>query len=502
MKKSSRLELLRRKEELNKKLQIFNQPGHTKPVTRRDFLSAGVIPFAAYMAAPSLLNIFAGLNQAVGAECAVAASGPQPYPFLHINLSGGMAMGANWVPGDSAGNPLASYNSTGLGASPRLVQDFGGARFFRSDDNSVLNVNNNSGTQSFFYTGILSVTNAATRANTAFVGVATRSGDDTSNNTFSATGMVMKGGLVGGLLPGLGVRNSATGVNQNFSKIRPSAPLIVTRYEDIAGALSVATTGALGSLSAAQRLSALRVINNLNASQVRRLASLNRGAELSNVLECAGIKNIDLTANGPGGTPTDIRTSAIARPVWDPLGTNASNSRGTVLGSIVMNAVNGNAGAAAIELGGYDYHDNTRTNGDQKDFEAGQLVGRALETARLLNRSIFIHVTSDGAVRANPSATPGPWVSDGGERGAAYILAYNPTARPNLVAPAGRNPSQIGAYTAGQVVDTSTVVGTPELSSAAVFANWAKLSTGNTAMIERVIPGTFSSAQLTDILRF
>jgi hypothetical protein len=495
-----------RKDEFKKLMEHFNQPGHKRPVTRRDFLSAGVIPFSAWMAAPSLITLLARTEAS-----AQALNCPQPaqvslVPFVHVNLSGGAALHANWVPRDRMGVPLASYDRMGMGTSPTLTQDFGGATFYNNDPAAA-------GLHSFFYEGLTRNGAAvnmqpSTVANTLFVGLCNKSNDDTSSNTLSALGMVSRAGLVGSVLPNLGTVDSMTGVRQRFAKIQPPSPVIVKRFGDISGALGLTGifTDATRGLSALQRQKLMGLVNSLNDTQLRRLASLTDGPKVENLMKCAGIKNSDLITNGTS-QPTDIRTQAAPLlALWGITAASNDQTREVFFGSMVLNCLNGNSGPIALELGGYDYHDNTRTTGDTRDLQAGVLVGRIIETAALLNRPIFVHVTTDGSVRSPVTATPGAeWSSDRGEAGVQYMIMYQPSGRPVLQPnTSGLTLAQIGHFNSAQAVDTSTAVGgSTENAAAAAFLNWLKMSTGNLNIAAQVFPGGTLNAALTtaDVVR-
>jgi len=74
--------------------------GHKKPVTRREFLNYGMIPFAASAFMPNWLQLFSperSLAQ-VGAGC--PAAGSNMIPFIQLNLAGGAGLMANYVPMD------------------------------------------------------------------------------------------------------------------------------------------------------------------------------------------------------------------------------------------------------------------------------------------------------------------------------------------------------------------------------------------------------------------
>ena len=135
---------------------------------------------------------------------------------------------------------------------------------------------------------------------------------------------------------------------------------------------------------------------------------------------------------------------------------------------MAYNSIKNQAGAVSLEIGGYDYHNNTRTTGDAKDQEAGEAVGRILETAALLNRPVMVYVMSDGAVvSAKSNARDSVWSSDQGSAGVAYLFYFNPVGRP------ATSSFQIGSFTAGQAADDKFVTGnSPEQAAAAVFANY------------------------------
>ena len=64
--------------------------------------------------------------------------------------------------------------------------------------------------------------------------------------------------------------------------------------------------------------------------------------------------------------------------------------------------VEGKAGAGTLEFGGYDYHNSTRSTGEQRDFElAGEVIGAALEFAARRGQDLMIYVFSDGSVFSN-----------------------------------------------------------------------------------------------------
>jgi hypothetical protein len=438
----------------SEQIPLWAQTGHAKPVTRRDFLAAGLIPFAASMVAPSWLKLL--LPESAEAAMSCPAGGSGLIPFVTVNLAGGAAMGANFVPMDAGGNPLPSYNLMGLGKTPAIEREFGNVPFA---GNGV----------SKFLQGLRAAAPTAL-AKTAFVAIPVQSRDDTSVNKFGATGMVAKAGLVGSLLPSLGTRsNSVTGISQGVAVVAPPSPLTVSSFNNLTGSLGYAA--AIGSaLNQNEKVALAKMISNLSASQSRKLASIQSTADLKTVVDCAGIKNQDLLKQGTGAVDPrqDSAASGKLNQIWGINGNTNANSQSLIFGSMTYNALKGTAGAVSFELGGYDYHNNTRTTGDNADQKAGTTVGQILESAAAMGRPVFVYVCSDGAVSSSQSDNPGaPWASDRGTAGVAYMLYYNPAGRP------ATSGFQVGRFTKGQVADDTFITGgSPEAAAAAVFANY------------------------------
>lgn len=462
-------------------------PGHKIPQTRREFLSSGLMKFGGMMFLPSIINVVAQSNFAYAAECEDDGGGGGQSntltPFITINLAGGAMLGANFVPMDAGGQVLGSYDKMGLGtgASLPIEREFGNVPFAGNGISKVL-------------TGIRNTASAATIANTAFVGVNVRTRDDSSANKLDASGMVAAAGLAGAKLPNLGRRDSDTGIRQSVAFVKPPVPLIVNRFQDLVGA-SGGFTNALGNLSRDQQISLFKNLDKLSMEQTRRLASLSGGENLKGLVECAGKKNVDVISSNNDTLDPRQDQRGIAG-VWNAANAN-DNSQDLIFCSMAYNVLNGNASTAALELGGYDYHNNTRTRGDAADLNAGELIGKALETAALMGQKLFLYVTTDGSCSSTVSNSPNsPWRSDRGSAGVVYMLAYDPAGRPPT-----KN-FQLGNFTSGQTANDQFVTGgTAEKAAAGVFANYLKFS-GRIDLLNKVIPNTFSNADLDQVVLF
>ena len=162
--------------------------------------------------------------------------------------------------------------------------------------------------------------------------------------------------------------------------------------------------------------------------------------------------------------------------------------------AVMKLVVNGLAGAGTIEFGGYDYHDGTRATGEVRDFEAGQAMGAALEYAARIGQQLMLYVFSDGSVSSNGQVDAsvdgrgkGIWQSDNSNTAAVFVLVYDPTARPLLVAP---DRQQIGWFRSSGDVETSAtrVSNNVELLAEAIVLNYLALH-DEIDQLDQVLPG-------------
>lgn len=464
-----------------KKKETFEKL-HGKPISRRDFLASGLIPFSAGMMMPSWMQLLAQSGDAKAQELVCASGGNSALcPFISIKLSGGMAMSSNFVPFDQGLQMLPTYSKMGLGkaGSFGVIYEFANRAPFYE--------------QSGLLQGLRATVSRTTFANSVFVGVPVRCQDDSANNKFDITGLVSKTGLNGKILKNLGRANTETGVNNLAAYVKPASPLVVRRYEDIVSALGV--SGSLAQLSQNQRSQLFSTISRLTASQTEKLQNMSGGKTLTQLIQCANIDNQKLITDSGSLNIDPLANQALAT-AWGINNQTNKSSQDFVFATMVYNALNGNAGTINLEIGGFDYHNNTRTSGDAKDLEAGMAIGRALESLAIMGRKGYIMVTSDGGVNAPESDVPGaPWTSDRGIAGTAYIIAYEPNGR------ARASSFQIGQFTTGQAADDKFVLGGgPEIAAAGIYANYLAFN-GATNAIETYLPRVFTTDQLSQIVK-
>lgn len=451
---------------------------HGRPITRRELLASGVVQFGAAMTLPSIYNVMARAGVAEAADLVCSKGGNAELASLvTLSLSGGAGLSGNWVPHDAGGQLLSSYNRLGMGATSQMSVDrteFGGAPFIATSQ---------------LLAGIRTSSTPLTRDKTSFVGVCVVSQDDSSNNKFDLTGMAAKVGLEGSLLKNLGTEQTETGTKHQYAFVQPPTPLVVNRYDDIVSALGVA--GSLNALNTNQKSRLFRLVEELSTSQARSIASLSGGSKLGNLIRCATSQNKDLMGNEDPGT-SPLGNAALAQ-AWGINANTATNNQNFVFAAMVFNALNGNCGSVNLELGGYDYHGNPRATTDARDLQAGQVIGRVLESFAVMGKPGLVYVCSDGAVGSAISDTSqSQFQSDRGGGGSALIFAYHPSGRPVTTN------FQLGHFTEGQQAnDKHFVGGSAQVAAAAVFANYLSLS-GRLDLFDTSI---LSGAQLDEAVK-
>ena len=444
---------------------------HGMPKTRREFLASGLKASAAYIMAPSVLNV-ALSSMAEAAGCA-SATGPVLPAAVVVDGVNGFSVAGNFVFMNKGDIPLASYNRMGLGStgSFNVDQTFGAT-------------GGNFATISGILAGIQANATPATLANVACLGIATRSGDDSANNELDISGMLSEV-LAGDFLPVVG-RNR----NQPANVPKP-APLQVSGHDDVEAAVSV--KGSITNMSAGAKNSLFSAITRLNSSQARKLSSVSGGDALGQLAKESSTTNLELVSGSGGSTSINPLDDAAFSNVYGINNNNINNGIGGEA-SAVYNALKGNATMCNITVGGCDYHGNGRVNQDAKDNQIGTKIGRVLESARILNRPTFVMLTTAGSTGHALSNVPGaPPTSDDGTKSGIICFFYHPTKKPDQRA------RQLGHFTDNQGAETSTAVGgSPMKGVTAAVVNYLTFA-GRPDLISKITRNTFSTADLEKI---
>lgn len=464
------------------KMPSWAVAGHSKPVTRRELLASGSMAFAASFLVPNWISLLtSSVASADDTNCGQGGTMPA---FITLNLFGGMAMSANYLPMGKDKNSLKSYSKLGLGSQVSIEREFA--------NNVPFAGNNGSGSlHGKFLVGIRNRASKTVLSKASFIAIPCASADDSNTNKFDMSGLVMRAGSSGKFIQNA----SGGGLFRHQPAISAApAPLQVTQYDDIVN--SIGYTAALKTkLNTNQKTALARLANKLSTSQARRLASVTSSKGVDTILDCAGITNVNLMGEGAGNSLNPLNNSDVAS-IWNVNASTAKNSQDLIFGSLSYNTLSGNSGPSLLQIGGYDYHGQTRAATDMKDQQAGETVGMILSTAERLQKPVCIWIVSDGSVTsADSTQAGGGWTGDSGGHGVAYMIMYSPTAAPVT------NGFQIGYFNDNQSADPGFVTGdNPELATAAAFANYLKFA-GKFSLFDSIVGRSFNSLQLDEILK-
>ena len=472
---------------------------HPLPVSRRDFVAAGILSGPAVVLAPAWLGALLKANQAnagiplrpeitamlPNGQCnALTAAGA--LPFICFDLAGGANLvGSEVLVGVQGGqsNFLSTAGYGKLGVPGNMVPS------------SSANIDSSFGLlfhmDAAIKRGMQSkATTPATAAGTNGAVFCAMSQNDTSNNPHNPMYGIAKAGAQGQLLTLVGTESSVSGGNSvaPMALIDPALqPTTISQPKD-ATAL-VDTGGASADPVAIEVLESQALIStgsgtyDGSSSSITGALSMPGGqpgvqmytkagtaaqdAALKNQVRCAYVKS--------AYTAAEFGTPSALDPTQDPLinGTtgaaifNATDFQdGDVrkTATVMKLVMDGYAGAGTITMGGYDYHDSTRASGEMRNFKAGQMIGAVLEYAQRRQTPVMIYVFSDGSLSSTgmpDNSVDGRgkygWQGDNSSVSSTFFLAYSPGGRPALRN--GVAGQQIGYFTAdGSVVGTSSPV--------------------------------------------
>ncbi|KZZ51159.1 general secretion pathway protein GspF, partial [Oleiphilus sp. HI0118] len=400
-----------------KKAQDLDSPlfhsDHSRPRTRREFISQGFMAGGAAVVGTSALSLFANPNKAYGAlssdlealkaSCGIATQGAGKIPFICFDLAGGANIaGSNVLVGRQGGQQdflsTAGYSKLGLPADmipgapnmntasgTHVNEDLGIA--FHSD--------------SAFLRGIQEKASAGTQANINGAVIPARSENDTGNNPHNPMYGIYKAGADGSLLSLIGSRNSDSGGNSMApmdlmdSSVRPTK---VDRPSDVSGLVDVGDlVGLLDQSDAVAVMESIQRISDQKMNQVNAYSDITANDVVKDLVRCGYVKSADIADRF--GNPSTLDPAAdtdIVGPggIFSTAEFN-SDSEFRKTASVMKLVVNGFAGAGTVTMGGFDYHTGERGTGERRDLRAGRCMGACLEYAARIGVPLMIYVCSD-----------------------------------------------------------------------------------------------------------
>jgi hypothetical protein len=452
---------------------------HSRPVTRREFISQGFLAGTGAVVGPSMLGLLAGTRQAHAlssdlealkaiTECNIVP-GADKIPFICFDLAGGANLaGSNVLAGGQGGiqDALTSAGYSKLG----IPGDRLPTTFLSTDPFVNLDLGIPFHSESSMLAGIQMRFVNTTNVNGAIIPA--RSDNDTGNNPHNPMYGINKAGARGELLTLVGSQNSISGGNSMSpaSMIDLSVrPTKIDRPTDTKGLVDTGQLAAKMGLNNATRvMESMQRISSAKLNNTNVQTGLDNDAAIKKQVNCAYVKSADMVESF--GDPTALDSSA-ADPIIGQIFTAAelADSGGDrefrKTAAVMKMVMNGYAGAGTITMGGYDYHTGNRTVGDTRDERAGQCIGACLRYAELLGKPLMIYVCSDGSVASNGTPDAGAngklvWTGDNSSTAASFFLVYKPGGRPVLFTSGSdgltaAQHQQLGWFRPGASVETS-----------------------------------------------
>ncbi len=473
---------------------ILHRDGHKLPVSRRDFISAGMMTGPAVVAATGLLGLIANprlaraaLSSDLGSltnACGIATVGAGKIPFICFDLAGGANLNGSEILIGKQGGQLDFLSTAGYGKLGLPGDMVPNAPNAASATNNF--VNNAFGvawhSDGAILRGMLERTAPTTQSMTNGAAIAARSENDTGNNPHNPMYGIWRAGADGQLLTLIGSQSSDSGGNS----MAPAAmidlavrPTKVDRATDVTGLVD---TGELATLlPQADAVSVLesmvRITGGTDAAvgakgKLGRLDMKTRDAAIKEAVRCGYLKSADLAdrfgnpaALNPDKDPNLVDQTAARGSGIFGQAEYAADAEFKKTAAVAKMVINGYAGAGTITMGGYDYHDGTRASGEMRNLRAGRCIGACLEYAARVGVPLMIYVFSDGSISSTgmvDSSANGRgkfgWQGDNQSTASSFFLVYNPKGRPQALAAdaAGGLGKQIGYYRADGSIETAS----------------------------------------------
>ncbi|MFQ6006580.1 MAG: hypothetical protein ACE5OQ_13885 [Woeseia sp.] len=512
----------------------LRHPDHRRPVTRRDFVAQGFLTGSACAMSGGLLSLFAdprAVHAALSGDldtagCGISASGAGKIPFICFDLAGGANIaGSNVLVGQQGGQMdflgTAGYQKLGLPGDmvPGLNEPVSGQPFANTDFGLAFHLD------SAFKRGMEASMSPGRGAQLNGAIIPARSDNDTGNNPHNPLYGIARAGANGSILTLAGTENSGSGGNSTLPATLMDPELRPTKVDSPGDVVGLVDTGQLvGILSARDATAVMESAYRLSR---QKMGVVTADAVLQDMVRCGYMKAADV-ADRFGGVPLDPgQEPIIGGPTriftdteYNDPGRDGREFRKTA--SIMKLVINGFAGAAVIEMGGYDYHGGARAEGEVKDFRAGRCMGACIEYAARVGVPLMMYVFSDGSVSSDgvidnsiDGRGKGEWVSDNSSTAAAFFMVFNPAGRATLRTSPGRTAAQhqqIGYFDAGGSVqraatpagnNVNLLVNTVILNYMALHGDEGNFATlfpnhglGNTALrdsltaFEQIVSGT------------
>ena len=434
---------------------------HPRPVTRRDFVSQGFLGGSAFALGGGVMSLFsnprdayaslsADLQPLLANPCDIATVGAGKIPFIAFDLAGGANIsGSNVLVGKEGGQldflGTNGYQKLGLPGDmvPGLADPVTGLPYAHMD----LGLGFHS--DSPFLRGMRRHMSPLREPLLNGAIFPARSDNDTGNNPHNPLYAIARAGADGSILTLAGTENSVSGGNSMVPAMMLNPELQPTKVDRPSDVTALVDTGQLvgilGPDDATAVMESIYRISDMKMGTVDQGQQITASAVVKDMVSCGYLKAADI-ADRFGGTPLDPAldplivgpTGVFSDAEFNSGGRDGSSFQKTA--AIMKLVINGFAGAAVIEMGGYDYHGGQRREGEVKDERAGRCMGACIEYAARIGTPLMLYVFSDGSVSSNgvidnsiEGRGKGEWQSDNSSTAASFFMVYNPYGRAQLL---------------------------------------------------------------------
>jgi hypothetical protein len=430
---------------------------HRRPVTRREFVAQGFLTGSAFALGGGVMSLFSNPRQAFAAlsgdltplltnPCNIATVGAGKIPFICFDLAGGANIaGSNVLVGKEGGQldflSTAGYETLGLPGDmvPGLNDPISGLPYANTDFGLAFH------SDSAFLRGMLRSMSPARAANLNGAIIPARSDNDTANNPHNPLYGIAMAGADGSIVKLAGSENTDSGGNSMIpaTMMNPEfRPTKVDRPSDVTGLVDTGElVGILGPDDATAVMESIYRLSDQKMAVAETGQQVTAPEVIKDMVRCGYLKAADI-ADRFGGTPLNpaedpmiVGPSGIfTEAEFNSGGADGNEFRKTA--SIMKLVINGFAGAACIEMGGYDYHGGMRREGEVKDERAGRCMGACIEYAARIGVPLMMYVFSDGSLSSNGAIDNSAegrgkceWDSDNSSTAASFFMVYNPNGR-------------------------------------------------------------------------
>jgi hypothetical protein len=498
----------------------LRHPDHARPVTRRDFLSQGFLSGSAFALGGGVLSLFSNPREALAAlsgdlqpllanPCDIATAGAGKIPFICFDLAGGANInGSNVLVGNEGGQMdflnTSGYEKLGLPGDmvPGLNDPISGLPYANTDFGLAFH------SDSAFKRGMDASMSPGRGAQLNGAVIPARSDNDTGNNPHNPMKGIARAGADGSILTLAGSENTPSGGNSTEPTMLMSQDLQPTKVDRPSDVTALVDTGQLvGILGPDDATAVMESIYRISANKISVAdagQTITADAVVKDMVRCGYLKSADI-ADRFGGVPLDPGLDPVivgpngifTDAEFNDGGRDGSEFRKTA--AVMKLVINGFAGAATIEMGGYDYHGGARAEGEVKDFRAGRCMGACIEYAARIGVPLMMYVFSDGSLSSNGAIDnsndgrgKGEWVSDNSSTAGAFFMVFNPGGRAQLRTSPGKTAAQhqqLGYMDGGASVQRAAtpMANNVNLLVNAVVLNYMALH-GEEGLFDSVIP--------------